>query len=175
MADGGNFAAALPIVLKAEGGYVNDPADPGGETNLGVTKAVWQAWCAERGLPVKAMRDLTVEDVGPLYQTRYWLAASCDKMPWPLALIHFDAAVNSGVTQAAKLLQRALQVSDDGVLGPVTLGKAAKAEPPVCYRYLLERVWFYRGLAKAKPVMQKFLAGGWLARLQDLYRELTIS
>lgn len=170
-ADG--FARALPILLKAEGGYVNDPDDAGGETNLGVTKKVWQSWCASRRIAVKPIHELIGADVAALYETRYWKPARCGEMPWPLSLIHFDAAVNSGVTMATRLLQRAVGAADDGVLGPLTMARVAAAGPRQSYRYLLERVFFYRALARKNASQTKFLVGGWLGRLDALYQEVT--
>lgn len=167
-----SFARALPIILKAEGGYVHDPADRGGETNLGVTVAVWAQWCADQRLPPKPMRELTEADVTPLYRARYWLPAFCEQLPWPLSLVHFDTAVNSGPAQAAKLLQRALAVPADGAIGPRTLAAAATAGSREAYRYLLERVFFYRGLARRDASQTKFLVGGWLGRVEHLYREV---
>lgn len=168
-----DFARALTIVLKAEGGYVHDVDDAGGETNLGVTKAVWEKWCASQKLPVKAMPELVVADVSPLYAACYWTPARCGEMPWPLSLIHFDAAVNSGVTMANRLLQRAVGTGDDGVLGPLTMARVAGAGPRQAYRYLLERVFFYRALARKNASQAKFLVGGWLARIESLYREVS--
>ena len=159
------FEQALMVTLRFEGGFSDDPADPGGATNLGVTHAVWEAWCVERGIPVKPMRDLTPADVAPLYEHRYWQPARCREMPLPLALIHFDCAVNSGVGQAARLFQRAAGVTVDGVLGPISLGHVTN--PGVVERYLLERVWFYRSLVSQKATLGKFLVG-WLRRLESL-------
>lgn len=168
-----SFARALTLVLQSEGGYVNDPDDPGGETNHGVTARVWAAWCGETGTIPKPMLELTVTDVAELYEARYWRAARCHEMPWPLSLIHFDAAVNCNVSQAAKLLQRALGVNVDGILGPMTMTRTIAAGPRDCLRYLLERVFFYRRIARQTPASVKFLAGGWLKRLEPLYREIT--
>ena len=168
-----DFARALPIVLAAEGGYVNDPDDPGGETNLGITARVWQRWCADKGLAVKPMGELTTADVEPVYRARYWDPAQCDRMPWPLSLIHFDCAVNTGIGPAIRQLQRALGLTADGILGPLTLARCAPAGPRDCYRYLLERVWYYDSLDVTSPKLTRFLTGAWLARLRPLYREVT--
>lgn len=115
-----NFANALQALLKHEGGFVNHPADPGGMTNLGVTKTVWEEW---RGRPVseKEMRALTPEIVAPMYKRRYWDKIAGDHLPNGLDLAVFDFAVNSGPGRAAKILQRVLGVSPDGDIGPQTL------------------------------------------------------
>lgn len=115
-----NFANALRLLLEHEGGYVNHPDDPGGVTNLGVTKEVWEEW---RGRPVtdKEMRSLTPEIVAPMYKRKYWDKIAGDHLPAGLDLAVFDFAVNSGPGRAAKVLQRILGVTPDGDIGPQTL------------------------------------------------------
>lgn len=118
-----NFDEAFTELLKHEGGYSNNPADPGGETNHGVTKRVAQA----NGY-TGAMIDLRVDQAKAIYAKLYWMPIHADTLPADLRYTVFDAAVNSGVTQAVKWLQRALNVHDDGVIGPITLA-GAKNQP----------------------------------------------
>lgn len=120
-----NFAQALQSVLKHEGGFVDHPADPGGITNLGVTKAVWEEWV---GHPVteKCMRALTPVAVAPLYKRRYWDKIKGDALPTGVDYAVFDAAVNSGPGRAAKWLQACVGVEVDGDIGPKTLAAVAK-------------------------------------------------
>jgi lysozyme family protein len=115
-----NFDKALVAVLVHEGGYVNNPKDPGGMTNLGCTKAVWEEHC---GHPVdeKAMRALTPADVGPLYKRKYWDKVKGDELPSGVDYVVFDAAINSGAGRAAKWLQACVGVEPDGGIGPKTL------------------------------------------------------
>jgi lysozyme family protein len=115
-----NFDKALAAVLKHEGGYVNNPKDPGGMTNLGCTKTVWEEHC---GHPVdeKAMRALTPADVGPLYKRKYWDKIKGDELPSGVDYVVFDAAINSGTGRAAKWLQACVGVEPDGGIGPKTL------------------------------------------------------
>ena len=122
-----NFDAALQHVLKSEGGFVNHPSDPGGMTNLGVTKKVWEEWV---GHPVDeaAMRALSVQDVAPLYKKNYWDKIKGDQLPAGVDYACFDLAVNSGVGRAAKTLQQAVGVSADGAIGPATLDAVEKAD-----------------------------------------------
>ena len=122
-----NFEAALAHVLKSEGGYVNNPADPGGMTNLGCTKAVWEEFV---GHPVSEadMRGLTPADVAPLYKRKYWDKVSGDLLPSGLDYAVFDAAINSGPGRAAKWLQEVAGVAADGAIGPATL-TAVNAKP----------------------------------------------
>ena len=119
-----NFEAALAHVLKSEGGYVNNPKDPGGMTNLGCTKAVWEEFV---GHPVSEadMRGLTPADVAPLYKRKYWDKVSGDLLPSGLDYAVFDAAINSGPGRAAKWLQEAVGVAADGAIGAGTLAAVA--------------------------------------------------
>tara|TARA_B100002019_G_scaffold217335_1_gene190033 strand:+ start:385 stop:909 length:525 start_codon:yes stop_codon:yes gene_type:complete len=115
-----NFENCLKIILHHEGGYVNHPKDPGGETNLGVTKRVYEEWGG-----TKDMKDLTVEDVAPIYKKNYWDRVKADQIPEGLDLCVFDWAVNSGTGRAAKKLQGMIGTTVDGGIGPNTL-KALK-------------------------------------------------
>ena len=112
-----NFDKCLEIILHHEGGYVNHPKDPGGETNMGVTKRVYQKWGG-----TKDMRDLTIADVSPIYKKNYWDKIKGDDLPNGLDLCVFDFGVNSGPGRAAKFLQRIIGVTPDGGIGPITLG-----------------------------------------------------
>jgi lysozyme family protein len=115
-----NFSKALAAVLVHEGGFVNNPKDPGGMTNLGCTKAVWEEHC---GHPVdeKAMRALTPNDVGPLYKRKYWDKVCGDDLPSGVDYVVFDAAINSGPGRAIKWLQACVGVEPDGSIGSKTL------------------------------------------------------
>jgi lysozyme family protein len=115
-----NFQKALAAVLVHEGGFVNHPQDPGGMTNLGCTKTVWEEHC---GHPVdeKAMRALTPADVAPLYKRKYWDKVQGDELPSGVDYLVFDAAINSGPGRAAKWLQACVGVEPDGGIGPKTL------------------------------------------------------
>ena len=115
-----NFDAALKAILHHEGGYVNHPADPGGMTNLGVTKRVWEEWVGHE-VDEKTMRNLTPELVGPMYKVKYWDKIKGDDLPTGVDYVVFDAAVNSGPGRAAKWLQACVGVEPDGGIGPKTL------------------------------------------------------
>ena len=119
------FDTCYASVIASEGGYVNDPRDNGGITNLGVTKRAWEAWV---GHPVTEadMRALTKEGVGPLYRAMYWNAAHCDALPTALALCVFHVSVNAGPKRAAKLLQGMVGAVPDGAIGPATLAAVAR-------------------------------------------------
>lgn len=105
------FDEAFARVIGHEGGYVNDPRDPGGETKYGISK---------RAYPRLDIKALTVTTAKAIYLTDYWIPAGCDRAPVAVRYDLFDAAVNSGIQQAVKWLQRAAQVKDDGDFGPKT-------------------------------------------------------
>lgn len=123
-----NFDAALKAILHHEGGFVNHPADPGGMTNLGVTKKVWEEWVGHE-VDEKAMRALTPELVGPMYKAKYWDKVKGDDLPEGVDYAVFDAAVNSGPGRAAKWLQGCVGVEQDGGIGPKTLAAVAAFDP----------------------------------------------
>lgn len=118
------FDAAFAELLEHEGGYADHPSDPGGKTRYGITEAV-----ARRAGYLGDMRQLPLEKAQDIYRSQYWDAARCDELPGLLQYPVFDAAVNSGVRQSVVWLQRALGVSDDGVLGPITMAAAHRADP----------------------------------------------
>jgi lysozyme family protein len=111
-----NFDECLKMLLHHEGGYVNHPKDPGGETNLGVTKRVYEKWGG-----TKDMKDLTVEDVAPIYKKNYWDRCKCDDLESGVDWAVFDWAVNSGTGRAAKAIQKICGAAQDGAIGPKTL------------------------------------------------------
>jgi lysozyme family protein len=123
-----NFDSALEAVLHHEGGFVNHPADPGGMTNLGVTKKVWEEWVGHE-VDEKTMRGLTPEIVGPMYKAKYWDKIKGDELPSGVDYAVFDAAVNSGPGRAAKWLQSCVGVEQDGGIGPKTLAAVSAMNP----------------------------------------------
>ena len=158
------FDRALAFTLRWEGGYVNDPRDPGGETKYGISK---------RAYPHIDIKNLTKEQAAAIYRRDYWDAARCGKLPERVAVAHFDCAVNCGVQAAARILQRALKIKDDGDIGPVTLAAVRAADPArLVERLLLERVAYYSDIALRRSQLRTFLAG-WLSRTVTLYRTLT--
>ncbi|AVX04252.1 hypothetical protein MXMO3_01726 [Maritalea myrionectae] len=125
-----NFAAALKLVLKHEGGYVDHPSDPGGATNQGITRktlARWRGLKDWRQLPKSEVKNISADEVRQIYKARYWDKVRGDDLPSGLDYCVFDFAVNSGWSRAAIALQRVLGVADDGVIGPVTLEAVSKA------------------------------------------------
>jgi lysozyme family protein len=162
-----NFDTCFSKVIKSEGGYVNDPADRGGETNLGVTVGAWGAYLG-RAIQPGEMKALTVDTVKPFYKSMYWDKVKGDDLPIGVDYAVFDFAVNAGVGRAAKFLQRAVGAVDDGVIGSGTLGRVAKTDPAVLLKNFAEqKQGFYKGLATNNPTQQKFLKG-WLARVDHV-------
>ena len=123
-----NWPQCFALVLKNEGGYVDNPADPGGATNLGCTKATWEAWV---GHPVTKddIKALTPNDVMPLYKVKYWDTIKGDDLPEGVDYAVFDFAINSGPSRAAKALQSVLSITVDGQIGPATLRALETANP----------------------------------------------
>ena len=155
-----NFPAALALVLQSEGGFVNHKFDPGGMTNLGVTRNVWRDW-VNRDVDEAEMRSLTPELVTPLYKARYWDACHCSDLPRGVDYCVFDSAVNMGSGRAAKLLQAALGVTADGSIGRATIAAATAADPvELLEAFSLGKEAFYQSL----PTFATF-GKGWLNRV----------
>ena len=123
-----NFEQCFALVLKSEGNFVFNPKDPGGMTNLGVTRATWQNYIGHDATETE-IRNLTPQDVMPLYKTNYWDRINGDSLPYGVDYAVFDFAVNSGPTRAVKTLQQVLNISADGEVGPETLGALETANP----------------------------------------------
>ena len=115
-----NFEECLKMLLVHEGGFINHPRDPGGVTNLGVRKRVWEEWIG-RKVSEQEMRNLKPSDVAPLYKKRYWDRCKCDSLPSGLDWAVFDWAVNSGTGRASKAVQKCCGAEPDGSIGPKTL------------------------------------------------------
>lgn len=111
-----NFDQAFERLIGHEGGYSNDPRDPGGETKFGISR---------RSYPGEVIRTMTLERAKAIYLRDYWGPAGCDTVPDAVKFDLFDMAVNSGVERAVQTLQRAVGVDDDGKLGPITLQAVA--------------------------------------------------
>lgn len=157
-----NYQHCLELILHHEGGYVNHPKDPGGETNLGVTKRVYEEWGGQ-----KDMIDLTVEDVEPIYKKNYWDRVKGDQLPSGLDLCVFDFGVNAGTGRAAKYLQNLIGTTPDGGIGPMTL--KALDEYLTCNglhntieNYQDERQKYYERLSTFET-----FGRGWTRRVQE--------
>lgn len=136
---GDAFDTCLPVILKEEGGFVNDARDPGGATNLGITYRTLAAW---RGRPVTVadVRALTAAEAGEIYRKNYWLAAGCHILPHGVDLSVFDPAVNSGVSRAIKWRNATASITD-----PVKRVQAICASRRGFYQSLKTFATFGRG------------------------------
>lgn len=106
-----NFKASLAAVLKIEGGYVNDPHDPGGATNYGITHITYDKWRLSKGLAVRPVQFITADEVATIYKTEYWDIEECDKLPYGLDYAVVDWAVNSGVVKADTAIDRIMELN----------------------------------------------------------------
>lgn len=122
-----NFDEALKRVLVHEGGYANHPADPGGATMKGVTQRVYDGYRDRVKAKRQSVRNISDAEIHAIYRTQYWDAIRGDDLPTGVDYNTMDAAVNSGVGQGAKWLQRAVGVVADGVIGETTLAAVRKA------------------------------------------------
>ncbi len=154
-----NFLTAFEKLLKHEGGFSDHSADPGGKTRYGITEAVARD-VGYRG----DMRELPLDLAQRIYKDRYWDAVQAEALPADVRYIVFDGAVNSGITQSAKWLQRACGVKDDGIVGPATIRAAnSLASDGLKRRILGQRLRFMATL----PNWPAF-GRGWSNRIADL-------
>ena len=141
-----NFEECMARLLEHEGGYVWHAQDPGGETNFGVTRAVYEQYVGRQVMDGE-MEGLTHDDVYPIYKENYWDAVRGDDLPSGVDWSTFDWAVNSGKSRASKALQRIVGVEADGGIGPMTLQAVAEVEPEEIIKQMhYVRDKFYRSL-----------------------------
>lgn len=153
-----NFDKAFEILIDHEGGYVNDPRDPGGETKFGISK---------RSYPAEDIKGLTLERAKAIYRRDFWGVAGCDAVPDAMKFDLFDMAVNSGPVMAIKTLQRSAGVTPDGLLGPITLQALNSTPAPrLVARFNGHRLDFMTDL-KTWPVFGK----GWAKRVASNLKE----
>lgn len=156
------FEEAINIVLKHEGGFVDDPDDRGGATNYGITEAV-----ARENDYTGHMKDLPVWKAKEIYKSQYWDKVKADHLPGEIRYIVFDTAVNMGISRAVKLLQKCGGTTVDGVIGKMTI---AASEDVTLERYALERMYFYCQIVRKNQSQAKFI-GGWSNRIMDILNE----
>jgi lysozyme family protein len=154
-----NFLTAFDKLLKHEGGYSDHAADPGGKTSYGVTETVARE-VGYRG----DMRELPIELAQRIYKDRYWNAVQAENLPPDVRYIVFDGAVNSGVSQSIKWLQRACGVRDDGVIGPVTIRAASTLHAEGLKRRILAQRLRFMAKLPNWPAFSR----GWANRICDL-------
>ena len=150
------FDEIIEVVLHHEGGYVNDPKDPGGETNFGIAK---------RSHPDVDIKNLTKDGAKEIYKEHYWDKNKVESLPEQLRHIFFDMCVNQGKSRGVKILQRAATAKGknlkvDGGLGPKTIAAMDGVELDRVRAY---RIKYYADLVTRKPDLEKFYYG-WFRR-----------
>ena len=161
-----NYEKCLAMILHHEGGYVNHPKDPGGMTNLGVTKRVYEDWVGY-SVSEHTMQNLTEEDVAPIYKKNYWDRIKADELPSGLDLCVFDFGVNAGTGRAAKYLQNLIGTVADGGIGPNTLRALAnyvdsEGVESAIKNYQAERQSYYEKLKTFET-----FGRGWTRRVEE--------
>lgn len=154
----GKWETAIEFVLSYEGGYVNDPNDPGGETNFGISK---------KSYPNENIAGLTKERAIEIYKKDFWEACGCDQLPGKWAVAVFDTAVNMGLKKAIRTMQVALGAEADGIIGPQTIGIAYKSKEEDLARFLALRAKEYVNIMDKLPGL-KVYAFNWMLRLFKL-------
>jgi lysozyme family protein len=163
-----NWDACFAMVLKHEGGFVNHPKDPGGMTNLGVTRTNWELYL-NRDVTEEEMRALTPEIVKPFYKKNYWDRIRGDELPSGVDYAAYDLAVNSGTGRAAKYLQQIAGVTEDGVIGPQSLKAIQKCDAECAVDALCTmRLDFLKNLNTFDT-----FGKGWTARVNDVKAKAT--
>lgn len=150
------FAICFAEVIGEEGGYVNNPHDPGGETKFGIAK---------RYNPGLDIRSLTLDQARDIYLARYWAPARCDLLPLPLAVVYFDAVVNMGSGVAVKLMQSVLGEVPDGDIGPRTIGAMTNIHDIDAIGAAIVAFQAERGLYYASRAHFSDFGRGWLRRV----------
>ena len=159
------FDTCLAFTLRAEGGYVDNPADPGGATNMGITLATYREWSDNPDLGAAQVQDMSVRTARAIYRSLYWNPLRADALPVGVDLIVFDMGVNAGNWRSARLLQRAIGFTGDevdGCVGPETLGAAAKYNARTLVNDLADRQAAFLQIAHRL----RYFGAGWLNRTE---------
>jgi lysozyme family protein len=157
------FDACMPFIFKAEGGYADNPADPGGPTNFGITLATLRVYQGDPNLTADDVKKLTPAVAKEIYRTAYWNRMQCGALPAGLDLEVFDFGVNSGPAESVKTLQRLVGVTQDGSVGPITLAAVAQFNVgDLIGRFAQARLAFYQGLNM--PEFEQ----GWATRVAQI-------
>lgn len=165
-----SLSQALTFTLPAEGGWSDNPADPGGATNHGITQATYSRYLKSKGLADRSVKDIEDFEIQDIYSEMYWIPSHAGELSVRLGVVQFDTAVNTGCPRAIKILQDSLGVTADGVFGVAT--RTALDDIPdeeICSAMLDARRTFYRALVTEKPNLEQFL-NGWLKRCDQLQK-----
>src|SRR5208337_129570 len=152
------FDDYIAVILQHEGGYVNNPSDPGGETNYGISHNSYP------GLDIK---NLTVEDAKSIYYNDYWVKMNLDELSIDLLKLHlFDMGVNAGIKVAIKLLQKTLGIAQDGIVESDTASFSNQFQGDIVQSYIEARKNYYEYIVKVHPNESIFL-NGWINRITN--------
>ncbi len=146
-----SFDRAFAKIVSIEGGFIDDPKDPGGATKFGIS---------QRAYPQENIASLTLDRAKEIYRRDYWDKVLGDCIPDPLSCFVFDAAVNHGVKQSIIMLQNALKITADGIAGQVTINAVKNSNKDVCVRFMTNRAIRYFQTNN----FERF-GNGWLNRL----------
>lgn len=154
-----SWSKAYSFVRQSEGGNDDDPLDHGGRTSRGITQREYSSWRREQNEPPRDVWNASEEEIKTIYHDEYWLP-HCDILPVGIDYLFFDMAVNAGPYRATVLLQRALGVTDDGRIGPITREAIRKADATTLIsKYSETKIAFYRSLHQPHNIK------GWLNRV----------
>lgn len=154
-----NFDMSLSFTLKEEGGFSDDPQDPGGATMDGITLAEFQSWFGS-DKTVDDLKNISPSQLEMIYEESYWNQVRGDELPAGVDCSMFDFAVNAGPHEAIKVLQRELAVVVDGILGPITMGVLVRQMPMIVIDWLeTGQLRFYRSLST-----YRYFGKGWVNR-----------
>ena len=160
-----NYARALPLVLRHEGGFSDNPKDPGGPTNRGVTIATFRRY-VKADATIEDLKAITSEQVATVYYRHYWSVVNVQALPAGVDYAVFDFAVHSGPARAAKFLQHIVGVKTDGRVGPATIAAVnAMDAREIVNKLCDDRMTFLRGL----PAWPTF-KNGWTTRVAEVRR-----
>lgn len=162
------IAEMIEHILMTEGGYVNDPNDKGGPTNFGITLETLENWRRRTDLTAVDVKNLTVDEARLILTQKYVIGPGLNRIEdESLRLLVVDMFINHGDTRATGLIQTALRLVGDGILGPKTLSALNGVEQDRIYDAVLsERIRFYGRIITRDPSQSRF-AAGWFDRAAD--------
>lgn len=164
-----------PLILKWEGGFVDDPDDRGGATNMGVTIGTYEAYCRRKGYPkpsVERLKNLSMEEWTDILRTMYWDVCKADDIgSQSVANMIVDWAWHSGTGTAIRKVQKVVGVERDGDIGPITLAAINSVSAlPLFGMLKAERVRHLKEICRKRPANNKFMKG-WMNRVNDIIFE----
>lgn len=162
------FLRVMDFTSLWEGGKVDDPVDRGGRTNMGVTQKTFDSWRDDKGLERLDVFEITATEAYEIYKANYWNTVRGDELPERVALAVFDFGVNCGTKRAIRSLQKAVGVTQDGIIGPQTITAVQKANPEDVFDAVnRERNNLYSRFIAANPEQSRF-KNGWQNRVNAL-------